>query len=200
MGFLGSDEVARISLGAEGLCGNGSARRNPMAGDPRFACDAMLGGLARWLRAAGYDACWSAGIDDWDLIRLAQREDRVLLTSDSGIFRIGIVRDGDVPGLFIPPGLRTKEQLALVLRKLKLAPRAPRCMACGGALVEVGREQVRERVPARSYAWVERFFECQRCRRVLWQGTHWQRIQAVLDHILASGGRQPPDDIDQSGS
>ena len=39
---------------------------------PRFACDAMLGSLARWLRAAGYDAFWQEGIDDWDLIRLAQ--------------------------------------------------------------------------------------------------------------------------------
>ena len=29
----------------------------------RFACDAMLGGLARWLRAAGYDATWQEGID-----------------------------------------------------------------------------------------------------------------------------------------
>lgn len=31
---------------------------------PRFACDAMLGGLARWLRAAGYDATWTYGIED----------------------------------------------------------------------------------------------------------------------------------------
>ena len=32
--------------------------------EPWFACDAMLGGLARWLRAAGYDASWEHGIDD----------------------------------------------------------------------------------------------------------------------------------------
>jgi len=29
-----------------------------------FFCDAMLGGLARWLRAAGYDAEYEYGIDD----------------------------------------------------------------------------------------------------------------------------------------
>jgi uncharacterized protein with PIN domain len=75
--------------------------RDMMARDlePQFACDAMLGGLARWLRAAGYDAWWRADIGDWDLVRLAQREGRLLLTSDTGIFRIGVVRDGDVPGL-----------------------------------------------------------------------------------------------------
>jgi uncharacterized protein with PIN domain len=47
-----------------------------------FACDAMLGGLARWLRAAGYDASWRADVKDWDLVRQAIREKSVLLSSD----------------------------------------------------------------------------------------------------------------------
>ena len=49
---------------------------------PLFACDAMLGYLARWLRAAGYDTFWREGIDDSELVRLAQQEDRFLLSSD----------------------------------------------------------------------------------------------------------------------
>jgi uncharacterized protein len=145
-----------------------------------FACDAMLGGLARWLRAAGYDASWSPHIDDWDLIRLARREGRVLLSSDTGIFRIGIVRDGDVPALAIPHGLGKHEQLALVLRRFGLAVREPHCMACGGELRPVPREAVRDRVPAGSLARQERFFECTRCHKVFWEGTHWQRIEAAL--------------------
>ena len=39
---------------------------------PRLACDAMLGGLARWLRAAGHDTFWQEGIDDGALIHLAR--------------------------------------------------------------------------------------------------------------------------------
>ena len=109
--------------------------------EPTFACDAMLGGLARWLCAAGYDACWTEGIDDWDLVRQAQREGRLLLSSDTGIFRIGVVRDGDVQALFVPHGLNKSQQLAFVLKELGLRPRTPRCMACGGALIEVPPEQ-----------------------------------------------------------
>src|SRR5438105_626949 len=109
----------------------------PTVTEPRFACDAMLGGLARWLRAAGYDATWRAGIADWDLIRQARDEGRILLTSDTGIFRVGIVRDGEVPALMIPHGLATHQQLAFVLNHFGLAPREPRCMACGAALAEV---------------------------------------------------------------
>jgi uncharacterized protein with PIN domain len=147
---------------------------------PRFACDAMLGRLARWLRAAGYDAFWQAHVADWDLIRSASREGRILLSSDTGIFRIGIIRDGDVPALFIPHGLSAQEQLAFVLSRFGLEIREPRCMGCGGELVEVDKEQVRSVVPARSFEWQERFWRCIRCEKVYWNGTHWRRIETEL--------------------
>src|ERR1043166_3557444 len=90
---------------------------------PAFACDAMLGGLARWLRAAGYDVSWQADIADCDLVRLARREGRTLLTSDTGIFRRGVIRDGEVSALFVPHGLNIQEQLRFVLRELQLCLR-----------------------------------------------------------------------------
>jgi uncharacterized protein with PIN domain len=151
----------------------------------RFACDAMLGALARWLRAAGYDACWQEGIADWDLVRLAQREGRTLLTSDRGILRIGIVRDGEVPTLFVPHGLRKEEQLAFVLGKLNLPLRKPRCMACGGDLREVSKEEVQERVPARSLAWAEQVYQCECCGQPFWRGTHWNAIAEKLRRAIS---------------
>src|SRR5690242_7549067 len=49
----------------------------------RFLCDAMLGGLAKWLRAAGYDSLFAeGGRPDRDLVELCAREDRILLTRD----------------------------------------------------------------------------------------------------------------------
>jgi uncharacterized protein with PIN domain len=154
--------------------------------DPTFACDVMLGALARWLRAAGYDAWWSNAIDDWDLVRLAKREGRVLLSADTGIFRIGIVRDGDVSALQVPNGLSVEEQLAFVISRLNLRPREPRCMACGGPLAEVAKEQVRDRVPAGTFARVEQYYQCERCGQVFWQGTHWPRIADRLQQVRDS--------------
>jgi uncharacterized protein len=154
---------------------------------PRFACDAMLGGLARWLRAAGYEADWQAGINDWDLLRQGRALGQIVLSSDTGLFRIGIVRDGEVPALFIPHGLNPKEQLAFVLSQLHLSLQPRRCMACDGELISVPREQVAAEVPPRSYAWVDRFWRCGRCARVFWRGTHWQRIEATLRGLETAG-------------
>ncbi len=153
---------------------------------PKFACDAMLGGLARWLRAAGYDASWRSRIHDWDLVREAQRDGRILLSSDGGIFRIGIVRDGEVPALFVPRGLGKREQLGYVLTQLKLRLLVPRCMNCGGELRAIPPEQARPHVPARTYGWVSEFFACSRCGQVFWRGSHWPRIEEALRQ--AGGG------------
>lgn len=108
-----------------------------------------------------------------------------MLTSDTGIFRIGIVRDGEVAALLIPHGLRKQEQLGFVLHRLHLPLQEPRCMACGGDLLEIPKEQVADRVPPRTLAWLEHFYQCRRCRQLFWQGTHWQQIARQL---VAAGG------------
>jgi uncharacterized protein with PIN domain len=159
--------------------------------DLRFACDAMLGGLARWLRAAGYDAFWQEGIDDGELVRRAHAEGMYLLTSDNGIFLRVAVRDGIVPSLFVPLLLSPEEQLGHVLEALHLPLREPRCMACGGKPLSVSKELVRDRVPPRTFAWLEEFWECDRCRKVFWHGTHWQRIVERLPQIIAASDKAP---------
>src|SRR5262249_2648305 len=148
----------------------------PEDAQPRFACDAMLGGLARWLRAAGYDANWHEGIADPALVRLAQAEGRTVLSSDGDVFEVALIRDGVVPSLFVPRGLTVQAQLAHTLSELGLSLREPRCMACGGELTELTREEAGGRVPPRSLAYHDRFWECVRCKRVFWHGTHWERI------------------------
>jgi uncharacterized protein len=151
--------------------------------DIRFCCDAMLGGLARWLRVAGYDAAWYPHIDDWDLIRISRRENRTLLSCDTGIFKIGIVRDGQLPALFIPHGLSKQSQLEFVFERLGLRILEPRCMTCGGKLNEIPKANVQSRVPPRTYAWIEEYFECTQCRKLFWKGTHWRRICSALARV-----------------
>jgi uncharacterized protein with PIN domain len=147
---------------------------------PVFACDAMLGGLARWLRAAGYDASWHDGIPDPDLVRLAHAEGRTVLSSDGDIFEFALVRDGVVPALFVPRNITVQAQLTHVMRELGLSLLEPRCMACGGELAELTREQVAGKMPERSLTAHDRFWQCGRCDKIYWHGTHWQQIVAEL--------------------
>lgn len=156
--------------------------------EPRFFCDAMLGGLSRWLRAAGYDAAFEHGIEDGTLVRLASKEDRIVLSSDSGIFERTVVKTGRVRALFVPRATPPTDQLAFVLRALALPTRDPRCMACGGELREVSKSTVAHLAPPRSFATYDRFWTCAACAKLYWRGTHWSRI---VERLAAVTERAP---------
>jgi len=149
----------------------------------RPLCDAMLGKLARWLRAAGYDAASTYGIDDEDLLARARAERRVLLTSDGPLMAHRLIRDGTIRAVFVPLQLDAVQQLRHVLRRLGLPLADPRCMACGGALEEVDKSAVAEEVPPRAYAAYDHYRRCTRCGKLYWPGTHWARIQAALERV-----------------
>lgn len=154
---------------------------------PRFACDAMLCGLARWLRAYGYDATWTYGIADADLLAAARAEQRLVLSADRGIFHRRAVRRGDPPALYVPNAAPPLAQLQQVVTTERLARRAPRCMRCGGELAAADKDSVAGEVPPRTLAWIDRYDRCQRCRALYWRGTHFPRICARLDEIAVPG-------------
>jgi uncharacterized protein len=145
-----------------------------------FWCDAGLGGLARWLRAAGYDAVWRPDIADDELLREARGIAATILTTDSLLMERRVLRDRIVPAYWLPPTLGIPEQLALVFREFGLAPGEPRCMSCGGELCRVEKEALRERIPPKTYRWLDEYFVCRRCGRLFWRGTHWTRIEQQL--------------------
>ncbi len=146
----------------------------------RFACDAMHGGLARWLRAAGYDATWEYAIDDARLLSAAAAAERVVVTSDGGILRRRTVRRGEIRVVFVPQGLSVDAQLTHLLASLRLSLRTPRCMHCGGELREVPRASVEQEAPPKAWRFASRFIRCSRCGTLLWRGTHWERIEPLL--------------------
>jgi uncharacterized protein with PIN domain len=155
----------------------------------RFLCDASLGGLARWLRAAGYEAAWRADAAAEDLVAEAGRLGLMLLTTDTAALRLRAVRNGTVDVLWVPPTHGRLEQLGMVLRDLELARREPRCMSCGGELRAVPKDAVLERIPPRTCRWKDEYFLCEGCGALFWQGTHWERILLML----GGAASRPPD-------
>lgn len=152
----------------------------------KFLCDAMLGGLAKWLRAAGYDTYYAregTDISDGSLVRVALDEGRVLLTSDSGFLERKLVRDEWV-SLLMVPHLPVEDQLRLVARSFDLERRLSRCMECNGELRAVPSDVVAGRVPPGVMRHHHRFFRCQGCGRVFWHGSHWARIRGRLERVF----------------
>jgi hypothetical protein len=133
----------------------------------RFLVDGMLGRLAKWLRAAGHDV---------DLADRARREDRVLLTRDHALARRRGVRS------LLVESETLDDQLRQVLGLFPPAASA-RCLRCNVALEPVPLAAVQDFVPPYVRAHQSVYWLCPCCRRVYWQGTHWQHMQEQLRRL-----------------
>jgi uncharacterized protein len=152
----------------------------PRTAPLHLLCDGSLGGLARWLRAAGYETDWRTDLAGPRLIEEAQARGATLVTTDSRLAAHPRARAGEVPVVWLPSSMTRVEQLRMLMADLGLDRRDARCMRCGGALVPVAKQDVLDRIPPRTRAWKDEYFECRGCRRLYWKGTHWDRIAARL--------------------
>ncbi len=148
-----------------------------MGNPERLLCDAMLGGLARWLRAAGHAAWFDPYIADAALVARASETGEVVLTSDARLLERRVFKNGTLRSVFVPRHAPVREQLVFVMRALALGVLDPRCMGCGGALAPVDKGAVVDEVPPLALAHHDRFYRCDGCGRLLWYGTHWTRIE-----------------------
>ncbi len=145
---------------------------------PRFVADAMLGRLARWLRALGYDTLYDAEAEDHALVRQALAQDRILLTRDVELARRRGVR------IVLIADDRVENQLRQLVATLHLSASGAfsRCVECNTPLVDLPREQARPLVPPYVFVTQPHFRRCPRCGRVYWRGTHWAQMRAALEN------------------
>lgn len=146
---------------------------------PRFLADAMLGGLARWLRVLGLDAAFDPALDDPELVDRALAEDRMILTRDARL----VLRKRARNHLFIRSEV-VDEQVVQVLGDLGIAPRPEdlfsRCLRCNVPLVPVAPGEAAREVPPYVARTQERFRRCPRCGRIFWRATHAERMRRRL--------------------
>jgi hypothetical protein len=152
------------------------------AGEPRFAADAMLGRLARWLRLLGFDTSFEAHVPDETLVRRALAEQRTVLTRDRRL-----PEEWTLVPVCVLAAEDLRGQLAELGARFALAAHArpfSRCNRCNEPLAAATPEQVRAGVPRRVRGDHHEFLRCPRCGRIYWPGSHVARMRA----LLAGGG------------
>lgn len=162
-------------------------RAQPARG-PCFIADAHLGQLAKNLRMLGFDVLYRNNYSDAEVARIAAEEDRIVLTRDRDL----LIRKEIVHGCYLH-AISCEEQLAEVLHRFRLARSAQafsRCLSCNGMLRGVEKSAVMDRVPQSSREFYDRFFECEACTQIYWEGSHVTRMRQRIERMLDMFGER----------
>jgi len=147
-----------------------------------FVVDCMLGKLAKWLKILGFDVLFFPKAEDDDLLSIARREERTLLSRDRAL----LARAKGLTKLLIESEV-WEDQLRQVLDRFKLRDLArpySRCVECNAALKPLTKSQAAPLVTPFVLEHAESFAVCPACGRVYWPGTHFNDMEAKLAEIL----------------
>lgn len=140
----------------------------------RFLVDENVGKLAALLRILGFDTAYKAGIEDRLVAAIAEKEKRVVLSKDIALLK----RKAIAWGRYIR-SVRPYDQLREVVGFFDLhGPYAlfSRCVDCNTPLQPVEKNKIIHRLEPKTIQYYETFQICPDCNRLLWWGSHCERI------------------------
>ena len=150
--------------------------------DIRFILDVHLGKLSRYLRLCGFDTLYDNAYEDHCIVLLAKNQNRIILTRD-----IGLLKHGDVQHGYWLRSDQPNRQLKEVVRRFDLKDQIrlfSRCLECNGKIVPVSKESVDDKLQEDTRRYYNAFYQCTRCKKIYWKGSHYQQMIEQIDQIL----------------
>lgn len=163
---------------------NKIALRPPFPGQPRFVLDTHLGRLANSLRMMGFDTLYRNDYPDDELAQVSSEEQRILLTRDVGLLKRSLVVYGHYVRATDP-----REQIVEVMKRYALVDKAKpfhRCITCNDLLHPVNKADIIDQLPETSAGYFDEYSQCQGCGKIYWKGSHYDRMQEIIDQVIAS--------------
>lgn len=156
----------------------------PYQGRPKFILDTHLGRLASYLRMMGFDTLYKNDYEDDVLAEVSAAENRILLTRDIGVLKRGIV----VYGYFVRETNPVKRMHEINQRYRLTDQLEPykHCMKCNGLLEAVSKDNIKGIVPDDTLEIFDTFHQCQACKQVYWKGSHYKKMEALIDNLIQS--------------
>ncbi|MFA8437269.1 MAG: Mut7-C RNAse domain-containing protein [Marinifilaceae bacterium] len=147
-----------------------------------FVLDAHLGKLAKYLRMLGFDTLYRPDIEDDEIIEVAQKEKRIILTRDKLLLKSKKVSHG-----YFVRSTEKNEQLREVVKKFDLYSQFKsftRCMTCNTPLEKADQEAIRNKVDQDTYKFFNEFYYCKLCDKVFWKGSHFKRMEEYIRKLI----------------
>ena len=156
-------------------------RKKPLR-KPKFILDVHLGRLAKYMRLFGFDTLYRNNYDDAEIVRTAQKEQRIVLTRDRGLLKIKTVTHG-----YWLRSTKPKEQIIEVISKFDLSSLIKpfqRCLICNCEISQVKKELIITRLQPKTRDYYSDFYSCKGCKKIYWEGSHYHKMDNFVTGVI----------------
>ena len=156
-----------------------------------FLVDAMLGNIARKLQLLGFDSEYHSDIDDLKLIEQAKNEQRIIISKDhnliarakkQGVRYVYVTKENEIEQF-----LEILEHVPLELNNI--TGDTARCTKCNSPTSQIHKSKVTDKIPERVLEYNDKFWKCDNCDQIYWEGTHIKKLQEFLHKIKLEENR-----------
>lgn len=150
----------------------------------KFYADSMLGKLSRYLRFLGFDTLYRTDESIDEMLQISVDDNRNVLSRSQEVFQLCI--KGEIITLLL-----TNIDISGQLREIKdtfsvdfvYPPLEMRCSVCNGDLKKKTKLDILNRIPEGTAKEYDDFWECSKCFKIYWVGSHWEDIKKTISEL-----------------
>ena len=150
-----------------------------------FLVDAMLGNIAKKLRLFGFDSEYFSDIDDSKLIEKAKNENRTIISRDRLL--IDRAKKNEISSIYITKEKEFDQFLEILetthLQLDEISGNTARCPKCNSSTSQIDKLKIRNKIPEGVLEYNDKFWKCEGCDQIYWEGTHIKNLQEFAHKI-----------------
>ena len=150
-----------------------------------FLVDSMLGNIAKKLRLFGFNSEYISDIDDSKLIEKAKNENRTIISRDRSL--IDRANKNEISSVYITKENEIEQFLEITktthLQFDEISGDSARCTKCNSPTSKINKIEIEDKIPKRVLEYHDKFWKCDRCDQIYWEGTHIKNLQEFVHKL-----------------
>jgi uncharacterized protein with PIN domain len=150
-----------------------------------FLVDSMLGNVAKKLQLLGYDTEYKSDFQDLKLLEQAKKQQRVIISKDHDL--IARAKKQEIESVHVTKEDEIEQFLEILkyvsLELDEITGDTARCTKCNSTTSQIDKSNVIDIVPEKVLEYNEKFWQCDNCSQIYWEGTHIIKLQEFLGKL-----------------
>ena len=151
----------------------------------QFVVDSMNGKLAKKLRFFGFNTVYHKQISNNEIIKIAREENRIILTSNYELVKLGISKNIGIIRTESESDLDNITEIGKLLnwKLLDESKFSTRCTICNNKLTKVKKDKLKKIIPKNTFQRFFEYFSCSNCSKIYWKGNHWNNMKKIAHAV-----------------